>query len=76
MMQTGRTVGSQVDRALELLVVWVLAVSALGLVAALAGCFLAPQVCLAAFLLTGLYVRRANREFDPLVKALRDGESE
>ena len=63
MMQTGRTVGSQVDRALELLVVWVLAVSALGLVAALAGCFLAPQVCLAAFLLTGLYAwctRRAN----------------
>ena len=31
---------------------------------------------LLAILLTGLYVRRANREFDPLVKALRDGESE
>jgi uncharacterized membrane protein (DUF485 family) len=30
---------------------------------------------LLAILLTGLYVRRANREFDPLVKALRDGES-
>lgn len=26
--------------------------------------------------LTGLYVRRANREFDPLVRALRDGEKE
>ena len=26
--------------------------------------------------LTGLYVRRANREFDPLVKALRDGDAE
>ena len=31
---------------------------------------------LLAILLTGLYVRRANREFDPLVKALRDGEGE
>ena len=31
---------------------------------------------LLAILLTGLYVRRANRELDPLVKALRDGESE
>ena len=31
---------------------------------------------LLAILLTGLYVRRANREFDPLVKALRDGDSE
>jgi uncharacterized membrane protein (DUF485 family) len=30
---------------------------------------------LLAILLTGLYVRRANREFDPLVKALRDGDS-
>jgi uncharacterized membrane protein (DUF485 family) len=26
--------------------------------------------------LTGLYVRRANREFDPLVRALRDGAGE
>lgn len=31
---------------------------------------------LLAILLTGLYVRRANSEFDPLVKALRDGDSE
>jgi len=31
---------------------------------------------LLAILLTGLYVRRANREFDPLVKALRDGDGE
>jgi uncharacterized membrane protein (DUF485 family) len=29
---------------------------------------------LLGILLTGIYVRRANREFDPLVKALRDGE--
>ncbi len=31
---------------------------------------------LLAILLTGLYVRRANREFDPLVQALRDGDEE
>jgi uncharacterized membrane protein (DUF485 family) len=31
---------------------------------------------LLAILLTGLYVRRANRNYDPLVKALRDGEPE
>ena len=29
-------------------------------------------VILFAILLTGLYVRRANREFDPLVRALQD----
>ena len=31
---------------------------------------------LLGILLTGLYVRRANREFDPLVRGLRDGEGE
>jgi uncharacterized membrane protein (DUF485 family) len=31
---------------------------------------------LLAIVLTGLYVRRANREYDPIVRALRDGESE
>lgn len=31
---------------------------------------------LLAIVLTGLYVRRANREYDPLVRALRDGDSE
>ncbi len=31
-------------------------------------------IILLAIVLTGLYVRRANREFDPLVRALRDGE--
>jgi uncharacterized membrane protein (DUF485 family) len=31
---------------------------------------------LLAIVLTGLYVRRANSEFDPLVRALRDGEPE
>ena len=31
---------------------------------------------LLAILLTGLYVRRANREFDPLVKALRNEDGE
>jgi uncharacterized membrane protein (DUF485 family) len=33
-------------------------------------------IILLAILLTGLYVRRANSEFDPLVRALRDGEAE
>jgi uncharacterized membrane protein (DUF485 family) len=33
-------------------------------------------IILLAIVLTGLYVRRANREFDPLVRALRDGEAE
>lgn len=31
---------------------------------------------LLGILLTGIYVRRANREFDPLVNALRDGDEE
>jgi uncharacterized membrane protein (DUF485 family) len=29
---------------------------------------------LLAILLTGLYVRRANKEYDPLVEALRNGD--
>jgi len=33
-------------------------------------------IILLAILLTGLYVHRANKEYDPLVRALRDGESE
>jgi uncharacterized membrane protein (DUF485 family) len=33
-------------------------------------------IILLAIVLTGLYVRRANKEFDPLVRALRDGEAE
>ena len=31
---------------------------------------------LLAILLTGLYVRRANRDYDPLVEALRRGDKE
>ena len=31
-------------------------------------------IILLAIVLTGLYVRRANREFDPLVRALREGK--
>lgn len=31
---------------------------------------------LLGIVLTGLYVRRANKEFDPLVQALREGEPE
>lgn len=45
----------RIDRALELLVVWVLLVSGLGLGLALAGHFLAPQVLLASILLTTGY---------------------
>ena len=33
-------------------------------------------IILLAILLTGLYVRRANREYDPLVRALQAGEPE
>src|SRR6218665_4020746 len=33
-------------------------------------------IILFAILLTGLYVRRANREYDPLVDALRRGDKE
>jgi uncharacterized membrane protein (DUF485 family) len=33
-------------------------------------------IILLAIVLTGLYVRRANKEFDPLVRALRDGDAE
>ncbi len=31
-------------------------------------------IILLAIVLTGLYVRRANKEYDPLVRALRDGK--
>lgn len=33
-------------------------------------------IILLAILLTGLYVRRANKEYDPLVRALKDGTPE
>ena len=33
-------------------------------------------IILLGIVLTGVYVRRANREFDPLVRALRDGDAE
>lgn len=33
-------------------------------------------IILLGILLTGIYVRRANKEFDPLVRALRDGEKQ
>ena len=33
-------------------------------------------VILLAILLTGLYVRRANKEYDPLVRALKEGTPE
>jgi len=58
-MQSGK-LGARVDRVLELTVVWVLAVSVLGLLTALAGHFLAPQICIAATLLTGVYAWRVR----------------
>jgi uncharacterized membrane protein (DUF485 family) len=33
-------------------------------------------IILLAIVLTGLYVRRANKEYDPLVRALRNGDPE
>lgn len=45
-MVEARGVGKYVDKALELLTVWILAVSAIALIAALAGHFLVPQVLL------------------------------
>lgn len=50
----------RLDRWLEFLVVWLLAASALGMLAALAGHFLAPQICLASLLVTGIYARYTN----------------
>ena len=38
------------------------------------GILVGVGLILLAILLTGLYVRRANREFDPLVEALRKGD--
>lgn len=55
MVQRDLIVNERVDRWLELLVVWLLSASVLGLVTALAGCFLALQVCLASLLVTGTY---------------------
>jgi 4-amino-4-deoxy-L-arabinose transferase-like glycosyltransferase len=57
-----------VDRLLELVVAWVLLSSGLGLAATLAHHFLAPQVCIAAALLTGIYAWciRRRRSPDPV----------
>lgn len=51
-------INRSIDRALELLVVWMLATSALGLVSALAGHFLVPQVLLCGVFLTVIYAWR------------------
>ena len=55
LIQEGRGVDDRIDRGLELLVVWLLFASALGLLSALAGHFLAPQVLLASLMFTGIY---------------------
>lgn len=51
----------RVERALELLTVWVLSASAIGLVSTLAGRFMALQVCLLAALITCAYAWRVNK---------------
>jgi len=59
----GRTVeeaNGLVERVLEWVVVWVLLASGLGLAATLAHHFLAPQVCIATTLLTGIYAWRTR----------------
>lgn len=50
--------GACPERVLELIVVWVIVVSALGMAATLAGHFLATQIILLATLITGLYAWR------------------
>ncbi|MGH8156493.1 MAG: phospholipid carrier-dependent glycosyltransferase [Rhodanobacter sp.] len=67
----GRTAGEAnglVDRVLEWVVVWVLLASGLGLAATLAHHFLAPQVCIATTLLTGIYAwcTRERRSPNPV----------
>lgn len=70
----GRTVGEAnglVDHVLEWVVVWVLLASGLGLAATRAHHFLAPQVCIATTLLTGIYAwsTRGRRSSSPLAGA-------
>jgi len=64
-----KDMGARVDRVLELIVVWLLAISVLGLLATLAGHFLAPQVCIAGTLLTGIYAWRVHRIGAPAARA-------
>ena len=52
---------ARVDRLLELVVVWVLAISGIGLLATVFGYFLVPQIVLAATLSTGIYAWRVKR---------------
>jgi len=54
------TVDERIDKGLELLVVWVLLASAIGLVSALAGHFLPTQVWLASLMLVGIYAWRTH----------------
>lgn len=55
MGQVQRQTRCRIDRTFELLVVWVLIASVVGLVSTLAGHFLAPQVWLGSLLLAGVY---------------------
>lgn len=53
-------VNERIDRWFELLVVWVLLASAVGLVSTLMGHFLAPQVWILSLLLVGVYAWRTR----------------
>lgn len=55
MLQQREGVEARIDRALELVVVFVVSASAIGLVATLAGHFFAPQVWILSLLLAGAY---------------------
>lgn len=55
MLRDGEGENTRIDRVLELLVVFVLATSGVGLVSTLAGVFFAPQVWIASLTLTGAY---------------------
>ena len=71
MGRTVREANGLVDRVLEWVVVWVLLASGLGLAATLAHHFLAPQICIATTLLTGIYAwrTRERRSSNPLAGA-------
>lgn len=58
MLQQCESVEVRVDRVLELLMVFVVLASLIGLFATLAGHFFAPQVWILSLLLTGAYARR------------------
>ncbi len=57
---------ARLDKWLEWLTVWTVSVCVVGLVAALSGHFLAPQILMASFILVGLYTWRYRAAATPL----------